>query len=96
MTPRPRDRHLIALQHDGTADILASIEAHGGSEAVVALPIFAGFPIFAALPISELLMFLFLALIIVFIATSAAVSTLVVSALGTKRTRAPSAGTIVF
>lgn len=90
MTPRPRDRHLIALQHDGTADILASIEAHGGSEAVD------GFPIFAALPISELLMFLFLALIIVFIATSAAVSTLVVSALGTKRTRAPSAGTIVF
>lgn len=80
----------LALQHDGTADILASIEAHGGSEAV------AGFPIFAALPISELLMFLFLALIIVFIATSAAVSTLVVSVLGTKRTRAPSAGTIVF
>ena len=80
----------LALQHTGTADILGSIEAHGGSEAV------AGFPIFAALPISELLMFLFLALIIVFIATSAAVSTLVVSVLGTKRTRAPSTGTIVF
>jgi choline-glycine betaine transporter len=80
----------LALQHDGTADILGTIEAHGGSEAV------AGFPIFAALPISELLMFLFLALIIVFIVTSAAVSTLVVSVLGTKRTRAPSAGTIAF
>ncbi|MFB6219705.1 MAG: BCCT family transporter, partial [Halobacteriaceae archaeon] len=57
------------LQHSGTADVLAAIAARGGSEAV------AGFPVLAALPLGQLLMFLFLALIVVFITTSADTST---------------------
>ena len=80
----------LYLQHTGAADILASISAYGGSEAV------AGFPMFAALPFSQLLMFLFLALIVVFIVTSADTSTLVVSILATKRELAPSTGSLVF
>ncbi len=80
----------LQLQHGGTADVLGSIEAHGGSEAV------AGFPLFDALALGPLLMFLFLALIIVFMTTSADTSTLVVSILATKREFAPTTGTIVF
>lgn len=80
----------LYLQHSGRADVLGSIEAYGGSEAV------AGFPIFAALPLSSILMFLFLALIIVFIVTSADTSTLIVSILATKREFAPTTGSIVF
>jgi choline-glycine betaine transporter len=45
---------------------------------------------------SQLLMFLFLALIVVFITTSAAVSTLVVAVLATKRAFAPTTGDVVF
>ncbi len=80
----------LALQHTGTADILGAIAAFDGSEAV------AGFPVFDALPMSQLLMFLFLALIVVFITTSAAVSTLVVAILATKHGRAPTTGAVVF
>jgi choline-glycine betaine transporter len=80
----------LSLQRSGTADILAAIEPYATPEAV------AGFPIFAALPLGQLLMFLFLALIIVFIVTSADTSTLVVSILATKRGRAPTTGSIVF
>jgi choline-glycine betaine transporter len=80
----------LHLQHSGAADILAAIAARGGSEAV------AGFPIFAALPLSELLMFCFLALIVVFMTSSADTSTLVVSVLATRRELAPTAGSIAF
>jgi choline/carnitine/betaine transport len=80
----------LSLQRSGAADILAAIESYGGSEAV------AGFPLFAALPLGQLLMFCFLALIIVFIVTSADTSTLVVSILATKREYAPTTGSIVF
>ncbi|PSQ18966.1 glycine/betaine ABC transporter [Halobacteriales archaeon QS_8_69_26] len=80
----------LHLQHTGTAAIMASIEAYGNSRAV------AGFPVFSALPLSQLLMFLFLALIIVFMVTSADTSTLVVSILVSKRGRAPTTATIVF
>ncbi|MEF8773279.1 MAG: BCCT family transporter [Halobacteriales archaeon] len=80
----------LSLQHTGTADVLGTIAAHGGSEAV------AGFPIFAALPMGELLMFLFLALIVVFIVSSADTSTLIVAILATERDVAPTTGTIVF
>ncbi|EMA47917.1 BCCT family transporter [Halococcus saccharolyticus] len=80
----------LSLQRSGTADILAAIEAYATPEAV------AGFPIFAALPLGQLLMFLFLALIIVFIVTSADTSTLVVAILATKQDRAPTTGSIVF
>lgn len=80
----------LSLQHSGGADVLGTVDAFGGSEAV------AGFPIFAALPLSELLTFLFLALIVVFIVTSADTSTLVVSILATRRGLAPSTGSVVF
>jgi len=78
----------LQVQHSGTADILAAIDA-GGSKAV------AGFLVFDALPLSQLLIFLFLALIIMFMTTSADTSTLVVSILATRRTLAPTTGTIV-
>lgn len=80
----------LTLQHDGSADILESIDAHPGGEAV------AGFPLMDALALSDLLMFLFLALIIVFMATSADTSTLVVSILASTEDQAPSTATIVF
>jgi choline-glycine betaine transporter len=80
----------LFVQQRGAADVLAAIAARGGSEAV------AGFPLLAALPLSELLVFLFLALIVVFITTSADTSTLVVAILATKRGLAPTTGSIVF
>ena len=80
----------LFVQQSGQADVLAAIGAHGGSEAV------AGFPLLAALPLSELFVFLFLALIVVFITTSADTSTLVVAILATRRGVAPSTGSIVF
>jgi len=80
----------LYLQHAGVADVLAAVDAHGGSEAV------AGFPVFAALPLSRLLVFGFLALIVCFIVTSADTSTLVVSILATKRHLAPTTGSVVF
>ncbi|PSP60798.1 glycine/betaine ABC transporter [Halobacteriales archaeon QH_8_67_36] len=80
----------LFVQQRGEADVLGAIAARGGSEAV------AGFPLLAALPLSELLVFLFLALIVVFITTSADTSTLVVAILATKRGLAPTTGSIVF
>ena len=80
----------LAFQRSGRADVLAAIETAGGSEAV------AGFPVLAALPLSRLLLFAFLALIVVFMVTSADTSTLVVSILATERGVAPTTGSIVF
>jgi choline-glycine betaine transporter len=80
----------LAVQHSGRADVLGAVEAYGGAEAV------AGFPVFAALPTSSLLMFCFLALIVVFIVTSADTSTLVVAILATEQGAAPTTGSIVF
>jgi choline/carnitine/betaine transport len=80
----------LYLQHTGAADVLATVEAYGGSEAV------AGFPVFAALPLGRLLTFLFLALIVVFIVSSADTSTLVVAILATRRGLAPTTGSVVF
>jgi choline-glycine betaine transporter len=80
----------LHVQHSGTADVLGAIAARDGAVAV------AGFPIFAALPLGRLLTFFFLALIVVFITTSADTSTLVVSILGTKRGLAPTSGSIAF
>jgi len=78
------------VQHSGRADVLAAIADRGGSEAV------AGFPLFGALPLGQLLVFLFLALIVVFITTSADTSTLAVSIMAARRGLAPSTGNIVF
>ncbi len=80
----------LEAQHTGRADILGAITLFEGSEAV------AGFPLFEALALSELLMFLFLALMICFIATSADTSTLVISILAARRGVAPTLGAIVF
>jgi len=80
----------LSLQRSGAADLLGAIDAAGGSEAV------AGFPIFAALPLGRLLVFLFLALIVVFIVTSADASTLVVAILASERDLAPTTGSVLF
>jgi len=80
----------LSIQHSGVADILGTMAASTRSEAV------AGYPIFEALPLSELLVFLFLALIVVFITTSADTSTLVVTILTTRTEKAPNTASIVF
>ncbi|RQG97276.1 BCCT family transporter [Natrarchaeobius chitinivorans] len=80
----------IQFQRSGRADILGAVEAFGGSEAV------AGFPLFQALALGQLLTFLFLALIICFIATSADTSTLVVAILAARHEVAPTTGAVVF
>ncbi|ARS91195.1 BCCT family transporter [Natrarchaeobaculum aegyptiacum] len=80
----------VHLQQTSVVDVLAAIGAHGGSEAV------AGFPVFETVAISHLLMFVFMALIVVFMTTSADTSTLVVAVLATKREFAPTTGAIVF
>jgi len=80
----------LHLQHTGATAILESMAAFDNPEAV------AGFSLFSALPLGELLIFLFLALIIVFIASSADTSTLVVAILASKRDRAPTITTVVF
>jgi len=80
----------LFVQRRGLADVLTAVGRRGGSEAVV------GFPILSALPLGELLVFLFLALIVVFITTSADTSTLVVTILATRHGAVPSTGNIVF
>jgi choline-glycine betaine transporter len=80
----------LSLQRSGAADILAAVADRGGAETVV------GFQLFAALPLGQLLTFLFLALIVVFITTSADTSTLVVSVLATRHGAAPESGSVVF
>ncbi|WP_435183634.1 BCCT family transporter [Halobellus sp. EA9] len=78
------------MQRRGGVDLLGAIDARGGSEAV------AGFPLLSALPLGDLLLFLFLALIVVFIVTSADTATLVTAILASKRGVAPSRGTIAL
>jgi choline-glycine betaine transporter len=80
----------LAVQHRGRVDVLGAVDGAGGTAAL------AGFPVLAALPLSRLLLFCFLALIVVFIVTSADTSTLVVSILATERGLAPTTGSIVF
>lgn len=80
----------LHLQRTGAADVLAAIGAEGGSEAV------AGFPVLESLAIGQLLVFGFLALIVVFMTSSADTSTLVVAVLATKREFAPTTGAVVF
>jgi len=80
----------LGLQTGGVVDVLGAVAARGGSEAV------AGFPVLAALPLGELLLFLFLALIVVFITSSADTSTLAVAVLASRRGVAPTPGAIAF
>ncbi|MFB6091079.1 MAG: BCCT family transporter [Halobellus sp.] len=78
------------MQRRGGVDLLGAIAARGGSEAV------AGFPLLSALPLGDLLLFLFLALIVVFIVTSADTATLVTAILASERGVAPSRGSIAL
>jgi choline-glycine betaine transporter len=80
----------LFVQHTGRADVLGAVAAAGGSEAV------AGFPVLDALPLGRVLLFVFLALIVVFTVSSADTSTLVVAILGTHRGEVPTTGGIVF
>ncbi|WP_144905360.1 BCCT family transporter [Halobellus captivus] len=80
----------LSMQHSGRVDILSAIEARGGSEAV------AGFPLLSALPLGDLLIFLFFALIVAFIVTSADTSTLIAAILASRRGIAPSRGSIAL
>ncbi|AXR80512.1 BCCT family transporter [Natrarchaeobaculum sulfurireducens] len=80
----------VHLQQTSAVDVLAAVDAYGGSEAV------AGFPVFETFAIGQLLIFVFLALIVVFMTTSADTSTLVVAVLATKRDFAPTTGAIIF
>ncbi len=80
----------LSVQHSGQADILGTVAAWGGSEAVAA------YPILSALPLSQLFFFVFLALIVVFITTSADTSTLVVAILASPQGKAPTAWSVLF
>lgn len=80
----------LHVEHDGAGGILDAVETHPDGSAVAA------FPLFDALPLSDLLMFLFLGLIIVFMATSADTSTLVVAILASHERMAPTTQTIVL
>ncbi len=80
----------LSLQRGGQADALTAISQRGGSEAV------AGFPLLSSLPLGELLMFLFLSLIVVFMVTSADTSTLIAAILASRREVAPSRGSIAL
>ncbi|MFB6092732.1 MAG: BCCT family transporter [Haloquadratum sp.] len=80
----------LSVQRRGRAGLLSAVAEHGGSEAV------AGFPLFSVLPLGDLLLFVFLALIVVFIVTSADTSTLIASILASRRDVAPSRGSIVL
>ncbi len=79
----------LSLQAGGV-DALAAITERGGSEAV------AGFSLLSALPLGELLLFLFLSLIVVFMVTSADTSTLVAAILASRRGVTPSRGSIAL
>jgi choline-glycine betaine transporter len=80
----------LSLQRRGGVDALAAISERGGSEAV------AGFPLLSSLPLGQLLLFLFLSLIVVFMVTSADTSTLVAAILASRRGVAPSRGSIAL
>ena len=80
----------LSLQRRGGVDALAAITERGGSEAV------AGFPLLSSLPLGQLLLFLFLSLIVVFMVTSADTSTLVAAILASRRGVAPSRGSIAL
>lgn len=79
----------LSLQAGGV-DAVAAITERGGSEAV------AGFSLLSALPLGELLLFLFLSLIVVFMVTSADTSTLVAAILASRRGVTPSRGSIAL
>jgi len=78
----------LQLQTSGAADILAVVNDVGYDVA--------GFPLFGALPLGELLLFLFMALIVTWIVTSADTSTLTVAILATKPSVAPGTASRLF
>ena len=78
----------LHLQTSGAADILGAVGQEGYAVAA--------FPMFEALPGGGLLVFLFFALIVTWIVTSADTSTLTVAILGTKPGVAPETGSRIF
>ncbi len=78
----------LQLQAAGTVDVLAAIGESGYEVA--------GFPLLAALPLGELLVVLFFALIVTWIATSGDTSTLTNAVLATEPGVAPGTATRVF
>ncbi|WP_324760002.1 BCCT family transporter [Haloarcula sp. GH36] len=78
----------LRLQETGAADILSVVNDVGYNVA--------GFPLFGALPLGEILLFLFMALIVTWIVTSADTSTLSVAILATKPGVAPGTATRLF
>lgn len=80
----------LDIQQSGERDILEAIRTHESGNAV------AGFPLLDALSLNDLMIFVFLALIIVFMTTSADTSTLVVSILATQTKEAPTTASIIF
>jgi glycine betaine transporter len=74
----------LTVQQAGTRDLLAVVATRGGQEAVV------GFSLLSTLPVADFLIFVFLALIVVFMITSADTSTLVTAFLITRRGTTPS------
>ncbi len=74
----------LTAQRHGTARLLTAVAARGGDEAVV------GFTLLSSLPLADFLLFIFLALIIVFIVTSADTATLITAFLGARRGITPS------
>ena len=80
----------LHVEHRADGGILDTVQTHPDGNAVAA------FPLLDALALSDLLMFLFLGLIIVFMTTSADTSTLVVAILASKQRIAPTTATIVF
>ncbi|MEA5388535.1 BCCT family transporter [Haloarculaceae archaeon H-GB11] len=78
----------LHLQAEGIADIAGVMGESGYAVAA--------FPLFDALPVGGLLVFLFMALIITFLVTSADTSTLTISILATEQGVAPTMPTRVF
>lgn len=80
----------LHLQSTSEVDLLRAMANNQHGEAI------AGFPIFEWMPLSRLLTFLFLGSIIVFMASSADTSTLIVSILASRERVAPTTGTIIL
>ncbi|MFB6184606.1 MAG: BCCT family transporter [Haloarculaceae archaeon] len=81
----------LGLQHMGRADIWGAMNNYAGSPETIA-----AFPLLNALPLGDLLVFLFFALIITWMVTSADTSTLTISILASEQGVAPSTATRIF
>jgi len=88
----------LQLQASGATDILGIITGTTETNVVIGKAGYevAGFPLMDALPLGDFLVFLFIALIVTWIATSGDTATLTNAILATKPGVAPGAGTRIF